>query len=291
MLGHRPVHLVDEDDVGLAGREAGLDQLLEQGAGIDRAAHALVLGRLEFELGALANRFHEFVGDQHAMVQVQCLAVEVAAGFADFEEFLDLGMVDVDVAGGRTAAQRALRDGEGERVHDAHERDDAAGLAVEADRLANAAHRAPIGADAATLGGEPDIFVPGADNAFEAVVDAVQIAADRQAAFGAAVGQDRRRRHEPELGDIVVDALGMLGIVGIGRGDAGEEILVGFAGQEIAVAQGFLAELGQLFVAAVIDLDVESALRDLLAVALGFAFLDVIGWNVAAGRKVHLITP
>src|SRR3546814_5683686 len=30
MLGHHPVHLVDEDDVGLAGREARLDQLLEQ---------------------------------------------------------------------------------------------------------------------------------------------------------------------------------------------------------------------------------------------------------------------
>ena len=40
MLGHRPVHRVDEDDVGLAGREAGLDQLLEQGARIDRGAHA-----------------------------------------------------------------------------------------------------------------------------------------------------------------------------------------------------------------------------------------------------------
>ncbi len=35
MLGHRPVHLVDEDDVGLAGREPGLDQLLEQRAGVD----------------------------------------------------------------------------------------------------------------------------------------------------------------------------------------------------------------------------------------------------------------
>ena len=44
MLGHRPVHLVDEDDVRLAGREAGLDQLLEQRAGVDLAALRPSLG-------------------------------------------------------------------------------------------------------------------------------------------------------------------------------------------------------------------------------------------------------
>ena len=43
----------------------------------------------------------------------------------------------------------------------------------------------------------------------------------------------------------VVEALRMVGIVGIGRGDAGEEILIGFAGGQIAVLQGFLAADGQ----------------------------------------------
>src|SRR3546814_4774762 len=37
VLGHRPVHLVDEDDVGLTSGEARLDQLLEEGAGVDRS--------------------------------------------------------------------------------------------------------------------------------------------------------------------------------------------------------------------------------------------------------------
>ena len=109
MLGHRPVHLVDEDDVGLAGREAGLDQLLEQRAGVDLAALRAVLGAAQHELGAVAHRLHELVGDQHAVVQVQRLAVEVARRLADLEELLDLGVRDVEVAGGRAAPQRALR--------------------------------------------------------------------------------------------------------------------------------------------------------------------------------------
>ena len=91
MLGHRPVHLVDEDDVRLAGREAGLDQLLEQRARVDLAALAIrPSGTAQDELGALAHRLHELVGDQHAVVEVERLAVEVARRFADFEELLDL---------------------------------------------------------------------------------------------------------------------------------------------------------------------------------------------------------
>ena len=49
----------------------------------------------------------------------------------------------------------------------------------------------------------------------------------------------------------------MGGVVGIGRGDADEQILIGFAGQQIAVLQRVLAEIGQQRVAAVVDLDVE----------------------------------
>ena len=84
---------------------------------------------------------------------------------ADLEELLDLGMRDVEVAGGRAAPQRTLADRQRQAVHHADERDDAAGLAVEADRLADPAHAAPVSADAAALRGEPDILVPGADDA------------------------------------------------------------------------------------------------------------------------------
>src|SRR3546814_12442757 len=57
----------------------------------------------------------------------------------------------------------------------------AAGLAVEADRLADAANAAPICADAAAARGEPDILVPRVDDAFEAVVHRIEVAGNRQA--------------------------------------------------------------------------------------------------------------
>ncbi len=47
----------------------------------------------------------------------------------------------------------------------------------------------------------------------------------------------------------------MVGVVGVGRGDAGEHVLVGLAGQQIAVLQGGLAEVGQKLVAGPVDLD------------------------------------
>ena len=106
---------------------------------------------------------------------------------SDLEEFLDLRMDDVEVAGGRSAAQAALADRERQRIDHAHERDDPAGLAVQADRLADAADVAPIGADPAAARREPDVLVPGIDDAVEAVGDRVQIAAK-------SAGRDRCRR-------------------------------------------------------------------------------------------------
>ena len=255
VLGHVLVHMVGEHDVRLAGRQTGLDQLLEQRAGVDLATNLAGLRALQLPFGAVAHRFHEGVGDQDAVMQVQRLAVEVAAGLADFQELLDLGVRDVEIAGGRTATQRTLADGERQRVHHANEGDDAAGLAVQADRLADAAHLAPIGADAAAARGQPDILVPSGDDAVKAVGHRVEIAADRQAATGAAVRQDRRGRHEPQLRDIIVEPLGMFGIVGIGRGHAHEQVLIAFAGQQIAVVQRFLAEVGQQRVTRMVDLD------------------------------------
>src|SRR3546814_20069829 len=104
-------------------------------------------------------------------------------------------MGDVEIAGCGATTKRALRDREGQAVHDAHERDDAAGFAIEADGFANTAHRTPIGADAAATGGQPDVFVPGVDNAVKAVVAGIEIAADRSAASGAALWTTRRCRH------------------------------------------------------------------------------------------------
>jgi hypothetical protein len=66
---------------------------------IDLAAHRLVLGAAQGEFGAVAHGFHEFVRQQHAVVQVERLAVEIARRLADFEEFLDFRVRDVEIAG------------------------------------------------------------------------------------------------------------------------------------------------------------------------------------------------
>ena len=269
MLGHHPVHGVGEHDVGLSGGQPGLDQFLEQRARIDRGADRAVARRLQVKRRAFAHRRHEIVGDQHTMVQVQRLAVEIARGLADFEELLDLGVADVEIAGGRTTPQRALRNRQRQAVHHADKRDDPAGLAVEPNRLADPADIAPIGADPAALGGEPDVLVPGADDPFEAVLDRIEVARNRQTAVGAAVRQHRSGRHEPQLGNVVIKALGMRLVIGIGIRHAGEQILIGFAGQEVTVGQGFLAEIGQQRIADGVGADQEAAVVNLLAVNHG----------------------
>src|SRR5690606_12143723 len=141
---------------------------------------------------------HEGVGNHDAVVQVERLAIRVTAGgAAHFDEFLDLRVPDGQVAGGGATAQRALRNGEGKAVHHADERDDARGLAVAADFFADGTQIAPVRADAAALGGQPDVFGPEVDDAFELVLAFVEEAGNGQAAIRAAVGEHGRRRHEP----------------------------------------------------------------------------------------------
>ena len=58
----------------------------------------------------------------------------------------------------------------------------------------------------------------------------------------------------------------MLLVVGIGIGDAREQVLIGFAGQQIAVFERLLAEIGEQIVAALVGDDMEPARGDGLAV-------------------------
>ena len=53
----------------------------------------------------------------------------------------------------------------------------------------------------------------------------IEEAGDWQSAIRSAIRQDRGRRHEPELGDVVVNALRMLAIVRVGGRDAGKHAL------------------------------------------------------------------
>src|SRR3546814_21060399 len=94
------------------------------------------------------------------MMQVQRLAIEVARRLADLQKLLDLRMGDIEITGCRAATQRALADRQRKRIHHEDERNDAAGLAIQANRLTNASHIAPIGADAAPARGQPELLVP-----------------------------------------------------------------------------------------------------------------------------------
>jgi hypothetical protein len=100
VLGQRAIDRVDEEQIGLAGVETGLENALPQLAGIDLANDLAALRALEREHRAGAHRLHEFVGDVDAVVKIEALAVEIAGSFADFEELLDLGMMAVEIEGG-----------------------------------------------------------------------------------------------------------------------------------------------------------------------------------------------
>ena len=121
---------VAEQQVRLAGLQPRLENLLPELARRHVRSALAVLRAAQRERQVVAHRVHEFVGDADAVVQVQALAIEVARGFADLDELLDLRVVHVEVHGRRAAPQRALRDRQRQRIHDAHERNDSRGLAA-----------------------------------------------------------------------------------------------------------------------------------------------------------------
>ena len=169
------------------------------------------------------------------MVQVQALAVEVARGLADFKEFFDLRMVHVEINSRRATTQRTLRDRQRQGIHHTNEGDDAAGVAIGPDLFTDGAHAAPIGADATAIRGQPNVFIPRLHDAIKAVVHRIQEARDGQATLCPAIGQNRGCGHEPQSGDIIIEALGVGNIVSIGGRDAGKHILIAFALQQIAI--------------------------------------------------------
>src|SRR5215470_11380297 len=182
MPRHRAIDAVDEQEIRLAGLQPRLEDALPQLARVYLAYGGAGLRAAQREFLAVAHRLHERVGDVDAVVQVEALAVEVARGLADLQELLDLRVVDVEIDCGRTAPQRALADRERQPVHHMDERNNAGGLARALYRLADRAHPAPVGADAAAVRGEPDVLVPGLDDAVERIRHCVEEARDRQSA-------------------------------------------------------------------------------------------------------------
>ncbi len=53
----------------------------------------------------------------------------------------------------------------------------------------------------------------------------------------------------------------MFGVVGVGRGDPGEHLLVALAGQDVAILERGAPEIGQQGVARTVDLDLANELE------------------------------
>jgi hypothetical protein len=104
-----PIGGVAEQQVGLAGLQPRLEDLLPELAGRQRSQHGAVARTAQLEGAVVAHGVHELVGDADTVVQVQALAVEIARRLADLDELLDFRVMHVEIHGGGTAAQRALR--------------------------------------------------------------------------------------------------------------------------------------------------------------------------------------
>ena len=119
----------DDPDVVL-GQQIGLPRLqprlqnsLPELTGIDLAENLVRLRTPQWKHRVIFDGLHECIGDVDAVMQIKTLAVEIAGRLADFEEFLDFRMVDVEINRCRAATQRALTDGQCQPVHDVNERD------------------------------------------------------------------------------------------------------------------------------------------------------------------------
>ena len=236
MLRPRIVHVVGIDDVGLTSFDARGQDANPKAPRGDLLHQRAILGRNQRPFLIRFHSAHEGIGDQHALMEIERLAIRITAGrTAHFHEFFDFRVVHWQITGRRPTAKRALGNRQRQAIHHANEGYDARGLAVAADLFANAAQIPPIGTDATALGREPHILIPKPDNAIKAVRGFVQEARNRQATRCSAIGQHRCGRHEPKPRDIVINPLRMCRIIAISGCDSCEQILIGFAWQQITI--------------------------------------------------------
>ena len=78
----------------------------------------------------------------------------------------------------------------------------------------------------------------------------------------------------------------MAGIIGIGSGDAGKQVLIRFTGQQIAVVERVLAEIGEQGIARAIDGDREFPRHDFVRRALGRLGHGGVQGVRAGGRRL-----
>ena len=149
---------------------------------------------------------HEQVRNPVGRVHVVGAAPVVAGVLAQLEELLDVEVPGLEVGADRALALAALVHRHRGVVHHLEERHHALRLAVGAlDVRAERAHRRPVVAQAAGVLGEQRVFLDRVVDAVEVVGHRGQVAAGELRAQRAGVEQRRRRAHEVEGRQHVVE--------------------------------------------------------------------------------------
>ena len=154
-------------------------------------------------------------------------------------------MMNIEIDGSRAAAQGALGYSESQAVHHANERDNARGLPGLADLFTYRAHIPPICPNAAAIRRQPNILIPNINDRIERIINSIQETRNWQTAICSAIGQNRRRRHEPKLAHIIIKALRMGCIIPISLRNAAKHILKTLIREKIAVQQCPLTKIRQ----------------------------------------------
>ena len=297
--------------------QVGRLDLLEQ---LDLAARRLVLvggvgvlegaAELVVQVGAGARReqrpvaafhdpLHEQVGHPVGGVHVVRAAAVVAGVLAQLEELLDVEVPAFEVGADGALPLAALVDRDRGVVDDLQERHHALALAVGAlDVAAERAHVGPVVAQAAGELGQERVLLERLVDAVEVVGDGRQVAARQLRAPRPGVEERRRRAHEVEGREHLVELDRALLAVDLvqrqAHRDAHEERLrqldAGFVDvQEVAVVERLQAEVVELQVAVGLERGAEAAevvLEQLLVEQLGAdALLDELREVLRVARR------
>ncbi len=167
---------------------------------------AHVRGAEQRPLRVLHHALHEQVRDPVRRVHVVRAAAVVAGVLAQLQELLDVEVPGLEVRAHGALALAALVDGDRSVVHHLEERHHPLRLAVGApDVGAERAHRRPVVAEAAGVLGEQRILLDRLVDALEVVGHGRQVAAGELRAQRSGVEQCRRRAHEVERREHVVE--------------------------------------------------------------------------------------
>ena len=275
-----------EGDPGMAGLEQhrqhlapqvggahGLEQLdlaarglgLVGGVGLLEGAAELVVqvgaggGREQRPVAAFHDPAHEQVGHPVGGVHVVRAPAVVAGVLAQLEELLDVEVPGLEVGADRALPLAALVDGDGGVVDHLQERHHALALAVGAlDVAAERAHVGPVVAQAAGELAEQRVLLQRLVDAVEVVGDGGEVAARQLRAPRAGVEERRRRAHEVERRQHLVELDGARLAVDLAQRQAHRHAHVErlrqldarlLDVQEVAVEQRLQAEVVELQVA------------------------------------------